>query len=354
MRLLCHSQCLFNTVVLLHPRPSPRASIDRSLSITAGADWPATRAASGNKQPQEPHHVLAGYSGGWQESDQKRFSISFFEVQSAHVRVALDLVNRSELVSCVPHQRVSPATTATGLCALTVHSGIRDTIPGNNKNNDDMDNEIPLPPPPRRKPRPSRFDECSSQPSSDPALFSSDDIPAGLENYHASAAGGAGAGAGGGVGAAGAAGRKRRYRGTWWGETVMDPKRKRQQFKDKRFVDSGVWLGSDESLGGSSFLASEDAPGWGEDLFRNARSSTAATAAAEERHVPDAVPEPNSMMRAQQATVQLRAAFKRVEEPQEYQLARAIINDCLEKGQDSVDLRWVIYLPEGFHLVCVR
>ena len=215
-----------------------------------------------------------------------------------------------------------------------------------------MDNEVPLPPLPRRKShRPSRFDDRSSQPSSDPALFSSDDIPAsGLENYHASSAGGASAG--GGAGAAGAAGRKRRYRGTWWGETVTDPKRKRQQFKDKRFVDSGVWLGSDESLGGSSFLASEDAPGWGEDLFKNAWSSTSAAAAAEERHVPDAVPEPNSMMRAQQATVQLRAAFKRVEEPQEYQLARAIVNDCLEKGQDSVDLRWVIYIPEGSHMAC--
>lgn len=129
----------------------------------------------------------------------------------------------------------------------------------------------------------------------------------------------------------------------------MDPKRKRKDFKDKRFVDSGVWLGSDESFGASSsFLASEDAPNWGEELFKNVRNSTSAAAAAEERHVPSAVPEPNSMMRAQQATFQLRAAFKRVEEPREYQLARAIVNDCLEKGQDSVDLRWVhAYMPRG-------
>lgn len=210
-----------------------------------------------------------------------------------------------------------------------------------------MDNELPLPPPPRRKSHlPSRFDDRSSQPSSDPALFSSDDTPAGLENYHASLAAGGGGGGGNGNGGRGGgrgASRKRRYRGTWWGEMVMDPKRKRKDFKDKRFVDSGVWLGSDESFGASSsFLASEDAPNWGDELFKNVRNSTSAAAAAEERHVPSAVPEPNSMMRAQQATVQLRAAFKRVEEPREYQLARAIVNDCLEKGQDSVDLRWVL------------
>lgn len=217
-----------------------------------------------------------------------------------------------------------------------------------------MDNELPLPPLPRRKSHlSSRFDDRSSQPSSDPALFSSDDVPAGLENYHASLAAGGhadnGRGGGGAVAAAAAGGgasRKRRYRGTWWGEMVMDPKRKRKDFKDKRFVDSGVWLGSDESFGASSFLGSEDGPSWGDELFKNVRNSTSAAAAAEERHVPSAVPEPNSMMRAQQATVQLRAAFKRVEEKREYQLARAIVNDCLEKGQDSVDLRWVQhYMP---------
>lgn len=202
-----------------------------------------------------------------------------------------------------------------------------------------MENEIPLPPPPRRRKshRPSRFDDRSSQPSSDPALFSSDDIPAsGLENYHAPAHGNTG--------------RKRRYRGTWWGETVLDPKRKRKDFKDKRFVDSGVWMGSDESFA-ESLLPSEDAP-ISEEFFKNVRNSNPRVPKKEqdEDAVPFAfaAPGPESALGMDrgpiskpqpQVVTQPRVAFRRVFESQEHQLARAIVNDCLEKGQDSVDLR---------------
>ncbi|PKY06566.1 leucine rich repeat domain protein [Aspergillus campestris IBT 28561] len=187
-----------------------------------------------------------------------------------------------------------------------------------------MDNEIPLPPPPRIRHRApntptvpsslhktyhqlSRFDDRSSQPSSDPALFSSDDIPAsGLENYHAPAVSGC---------------RKRRYRGTWWGEMVKDTKRKRVDFKDKRLVDSGVWMGSDDS-GVDSLLPSEDASIWGEELLHHSTVG----------RVGDVVPGEIA------AGAQQRVVFKKVEESREHQLARAIVNDCLEKGQDSVDL----------------
>ncbi|MCJ1357804.1 MAG: hypothetical protein MMC33_007800 [Icmadophila ericetorum] len=70
--------------------------------------------------------------------------------------------------------------------------------------------------------------------SSDPPIFSSDDAPASLENYtdHRS---------------------KRSFKGTWWGEKIEQPAaepihngpRKRREFK--RTVDSGVWMGSDET-----------------------------------------------------------------------------------------------------------
>ncbi|OJJ51365.1 hypothetical protein ASPZODRAFT_12197 [Penicilliopsis zonata CBS 506.65] len=194
-----------------------------------------------------------------------------------------------------------------------------------------MDNEIPLPPQPRVRHRSPakpgagstssslrntyRFsrvtDDRSSLPSSDPALFSSDDIPAsGLENYTTGT------------------GRKRRYRGTWWGETLMDPKRKRADFKEKRNVDSGVWMGSDES----SFLPSDNAPAWGEDLLKNIgeTAGTTTTTIAQQGGL--------SSDNDFKSTVATRATFKKAEEPREHRLARAIVNECLEKGQDSVDL----------------
>ncbi|KAL4785893.1 hypothetical protein BJX76DRAFT_355657 [Aspergillus varians] len=189
-----------------------------------------------------------------------------------------------------------------------------------------MDTEPPLPPPPRirhRSPtaksqsiprapaqisktyRLSRFDDHSSQPSSDPALFSSDDIPAsGLENYNAPPA------------ASGS--RKRRYRGTWWGEMVKEKetKRKRVDFKDKRLVDSGVWMGSDES-GPGVFLASEDASCWGEELIKDEGMGSG----------------------LETTSIPVRPGLaKKVEESREYQMARTIVNDCLERGVDSVDL----------------
>lgn len=197
-----------------------------------------------------------------------------------------------------------------------------------------MDNEVPLPPPRRlrhrspshlspagsaassfrRSRRLSRFDDRSSQPSSDPALFSSDDIPAsGLENYHAPVAG---------------AGRKRRYRGTWWGEQVADPKRKRADFKEKRNVDSGVWMGSDESIAESS-LPSEDALNWGEDLLKTVLDSRAQSKAF---NVPSLVKAPDTPVQPRPVILQGPV------ESEEHKYAKAVINDCLEKGDDSVDL----------------
>ncbi|KAL4990953.1 hypothetical protein BDW68DRAFT_185217 [Aspergillus falconensis] len=220
-----------------------------------------------------------------------------------------------------------------------------------------MDTEPPLPPPPRirhRSPtakhsqsgsqsgtqararvnktyrRLSRFDDASSQPSSDPALFSSDDIPAsGLENYHAPLSG-----SGNGNGS-----RKRRYRGTWWGEMVKEKevKRKRADFRDKRLVDSGVWMGSDDSR--ASFLASEDAPPcWGEELLGQNQDLNQ----EQEQEQDEGMGMGMSM--AMSTTTGLnripaRAGFaKKVEESRAHKMARAVVNDCLERGLDSIDI----------------
>ncbi|KAJ5795604.1 uncharacterized protein N7518_004144 [Penicillium psychrosexuale] len=204
-----------------------------------------------------------------------------------------------------------------------------------------MDSEIPLPPPRRvrhrspvknpsatgtavsfqRAQRLSRFDDRSSQPSSDPALFSSDDIPAsGLENYHATVSG---------------AGRKRRYRGTWWGEQVLDPKRKRADFKDKRNVDSGVWMGSDESVA-ESLLPSEDGSAWGEDLRKSV---------LDPRKPGSSIP---VSIETENMSSQTRIAFKSPEESDPHRFAREVIGDCLDKGHESIDLGYVL-MP--FHLM---
>lgn len=129
---------------------------------------------------------------------------------------------------------------------------------------------------------------------------------------------------------------------------MLDPKRKRKDFKDKRFVDSGVWMGSDESFA-ESLLPSEDAP-ISEDFLKDVRNSNPRVSRKEEDAAPFgfAAPGPQSVLgmdrgpisRPQpQMVAQPRVAFRRVVESQENQLARAIVNDCLEKGQDSVDLR---------------
>ncbi|KAJ5748839.1 uncharacterized protein N7511_010535, partial [Penicillium nucicola] len=162
-----------------------------------------------------------------------------------------------------------------------------------------------------RSRRLTRFDDRSSQPSSDPALFSSDDIPAsGLENYHAPVSG---------------AGRKRRYRGTWWGEQVIDPKRKRGQFKEKRHVDSGVWMGSDESAA-ESLLPSEDGSAWEEDLRK---------AVLDPRKPGNSTP---FLIGTQNAPAQMKGVIMGSEESKEQRFAREVVNDCLDKGQDSIDL----------------
>ncbi|EED20170.1 Leucine Rich Repeat domain protein [Talaromyces stipitatus ATCC 10500] len=196
-----------------------------------------------------------------------------------------------------------------------------------------MDQEVPLPPlrsirhrspakapeHPFRKPKrlSSRLSQ-SSLPSSDPALFSSDDIPSSsLENYYGQQL---------------EHSRKRRYRGTWWGEMAKDAKRKRADFKEKRNLDSGVWMGSDESS--SDCLLSSEASSC-EDFIARAWAGNEEG----ELKLPHWNTESIKNETGQVAGPVFAARnIQSTDESQEHRNARRMVNDCLDKGQESVDL----------------
>lgn len=103
-------------------------------------------------------------------------------------------------------------------------------------------------------------------------------------------------------------------------------------------MDSGVWLASDESMmsvgeDGLALPLSDDMVMEEEDDDDN-----------NVVHGSDVDVQPGdggTMMRmaSLSATSQVRAVFRLVQEPEEHQLARQIVADCLDKGQDSIDLR---------------
>lgn len=111
-----------------------------------------------------------------------------------------------------------------------------------------------------------------SSTSSDPPLFSSDDVrEASSDNYVSLDR------------------RKRYYKGTWWGERVTSTSAEIHEGGDKRKlvrnVDSGVWLGSDISDGSdatrSTYAASEESSGRDvDDAQERGHSSVSYEAAA--------------------------------------------------------------------------
>ncbi|KAI5305576.1 hypothetical protein KEM56_004001 [Ascosphaera pollenicola] len=93
----------------------------------------------------------------------------------------------------------------------------------------------------------SGFQSDTAAPSSDPPLFSSDDLQcSALENYYPKdshipiTAEGTSA-----TPDERSCRRKRAYRGTWWGEEIT-PKRTRTEWRSRGKVDSGVFMGSDD------------------------------------------------------------------------------------------------------------
>lgn len=95
-------------------------------------------------------------------------------------------------------------------------------------------------------------------------------------------------------------------------------------------MDSGVWMGSDESLAESS-LPSEDGPAWGEDLLKSVLDP----------QVKGMFPLGSSTLKAPtpvQAQSRPMPVFVKDGESEEHRIAKEIINNCLEKGEDSIDL----------------
>ncbi|KAK2734303.1 hypothetical protein FQN57_001708, partial [Myotisia sp. PD_48] len=192
----------------------------------------------------------------------------------------------------------------------------------------------------------------SGAPSSDPPFFSSDDFQcSALENYNSAA--GHESSVASGSGSAPTGRRKRRYRGTWWGEKVetrAQPKKlrstvastinngdgkatKRTGFKAKRNFDSGVWLGSadaDEDPGselsvGLFTCGSEDSTLGDED------------ATIDESMAPFQMVNPVEMRYTIPFSVSANK-LRDVRESEPHRKAREAINQCLEEGSDRVDL----------------
>jgi hypothetical protein len=90
-------------------------------------------------------------------------------------------------------------------------------------------------------------------------------------------------------------------------------------------------MGSDESIAESS-LPSEDASNWGEDLLKTVLDPRAPSKVS---NAPLLV-KPSDI---QSASMQPRPIILQGPvESEEHKYAKAVINDCLEKGDDSVDL----------------
>ncbi|PGH13455.1 hypothetical protein AJ80_06324 [Polytolypa hystricis UAMH7299] len=213
-----------------------------------------------------------------------------------------------------------------------------------------MENDLPLPSPPRRKQRASvassDLSEASGRrplqfsykrstpldlenlllaPSSDPPLFSSDDVEcSALENYSRTT-NQRDSNDGGGDMPRNLFG-KRQYRGTWWGEKVRAKRKKRTDFKDKRNLDSGVWMNSDdstESLAETLYDAS---------LPSNSQGNPTAT-----ENVRVVLQQEARPSLSNEAVQRFRDPTVSADTPA-LQRARTTIIACLEEGNDNVDL----------------
>lgn len=166
--------------------------------------------------------------------------------------------------------------------------------------------------------------------SSDPPLFSSDDHGStGLENYDSGVVDDTDGYRSYGTSTGSPRRKKRKYRGTWWGARLLDEEglpprathldnamgtaeRERRKRELTRNVDSGVWMGSDEI------------------------EAAIAEVNGVERVVAKTTITPST---SAQFVAALRSPAKAVgERPPPEKEAELVVQDCLERGTEVVDL----------------
>ena len=149
--------------------------------------------------------------------------------------------------------------------------------------------------------------------SSDPALFSSDDTTPSAENYSAKR-------------------QKDKWRGTWWGERLRgELAREKRQFK--RNYDSGIWMGSegtdssldDEFLNDQRKIDPDQKPVLDDDSSNGVNHVNATAAFGEDAQTD---PEVEDSIRKRRPA----------SEPPCVANARIIIQDCVDRGHEDVNL----------------
>lgn len=119
---------------------------------------------------------------------------------------------------------------------------------------------------------------------------------------------------------------------------AVEAKRKRADFREKRQLDSGVWMGSDGSS--SECLLSSEASSC-DDFLASDRAATTTTTTAVPVMEDGNMKEDADNGHDRGPTVAARNLPKQ-DESKEHQAARSVVNDCLDKGQESIDLRYVL------------
>lgn len=116
-------------------------------------------------------------------------------------------------------------------------------------------------------------------------------------------------------------------------------RKKRVDFKEKRYIDSGVWMGSDQS---SEFALSisEDMSSSREEFLKATNGPPTSEGPANVLLIGDDARaiDPGDKCPRYGQLYRPRTILLGVEEPKEHQMARSRVNEYLEKGQDIIDL----------------